>query len=67
MKTDYEVTGRIYAPLEAYVKGNCSQAMPNPNNWYYFATSTQFKTCKNFADYLTHRYGQKFKTNKVTP
>ena len=65
MTTDHETTGRIYAPIDAYVKGNCSQSMPNPDAWYYFGTTRQFKTCKGFAAYLELKYNKPFKTNKA--
>jgi hypothetical protein len=68
MKTDYEKTGKVYSAIEAFTRGNCSQAMPDPKKWYYFGTTHQFKTCKDFTAYLSARHiGHSFKTNKVKP
>lgn len=64
MKTDYQLTGKIYRPLNAYTLGNCSQEMPDVNTWYYFATTRQFKTCEGFAAFLSARFpGHKFKVS----
>lgn len=61
MLTDYQTTGKTYKKLEAFTKGNCTQSMPNPSNWYYFGTSIQFKTCKSFKAYLQAKHpGAKF-------
>jgi len=61
MQTDYQITGKTYKQLEAFIKGGCSQAMPNPANWYYFGSSIQFKTCKSFKVYLQSKHvGVKF-------
>ena len=65
MKTDYEITGKTYAPLEAYTKGNASQAMPDTKAFYYFGTSIQFKTCKSFKAYLEQKHkGHVFKVQR---
>ena len=65
MKTDYQITGKLYKKLEAFTRGNCSQEMPNQKNWYYFGTSEQFKTCKSFVAYLQEKHkGQKFIAHK---
>lgn len=62
MKTDYELTGNICKKLDAYTLGNCSQAMPNPKIYYYFGSSEQFKSCKNFKAFLETKYpNSKFK------
>lgn len=64
MLTDYQVTGKLYKELEAYTKGNCSQAMPNPKEFYYFGTTQQFKTCKSFKAYLENKHiGHQFIVN----
>ena len=61
MQTDYQTTGKLYKKLEAFTKGNCTQAMPNPQTWYYFGSSVQFKTCKSFKAYLEAKHaGAKF-------
>lgn len=65
MKTDYQLTGKLYKRLEAFTRGNCSQEMPNPAHWYYFGTSEQFKTCKSFVAYLEAKHkGHKFIAHK---
>ena len=59
--TDYETTGKTYKKLDAYTKGNCSQQMPDPESWYYFGSTIQFKTCKNFKAFLESKFvGHKF-------
>ena len=66
MKTDYQVTGKLYKRIDAFTLGNCSQEMPNPKHWYCFGTSEQFKTCKSFVAYLKAKYpGHKFIAHKV--
>lgn len=68
MKTDYQKTGKIYPAIDAFTRGNCSQAMPSPKKWYYFGTSEQFKTCKGFAAYLSAKHsGHLFKASKAKP
>lgn len=47
---------KTYPKLDAYVKGLKSPAMPNPIEFYYFGSSTQFKTCKAFKEYLLAKY-----------
>jgi hypothetical protein len=65
MKTDYQQTGKLYKELEAYTLGTGAQAMPNPRSWYYFGTSAQFKSCKNFKAFLENKHaGHKFKVVK---
>jgi len=60
--TDYATTGKTYKKLDVYTKGNSSQQMPHENTWYYFGSSVQFKTCKNFVRFLeTKHKGHKFK------
>lgn len=54
--TDYATTGKTYKKLDAYTKGNCNQPMPNPEAWYYFGSTVQFKTCKNFRDFLESKH-----------
>lgn len=62
MKTDYQTSGKLYKKLDAYTLGNCSQAMPNPKEFYYFGSSEQFKSCKNFKAFLEIKYpNAKFK------
>lgn len=56
MNTDYQTTGKTYKKLDAYVNGNCSQAMPYEKSFYYFGSSIQFKTCKSFKAYLQAKY-----------
>jgi hypothetical protein len=66
MKTDYEKTGKLYAKLEAYTKGNASQAMPDTAALYYFCSTVQFKTCKSFKAFLEQRHkGHGFKVSKA--
>lgn len=62
--TDYQLTGKTYKALNAYTKGNGSQEMPNFDDWYYFGTTRQFKTCKSFKAFLEDKYrGHKFTVN----
>lgn len=66
MKTDYQITGKLYKRLEAFTLGNCTQSMPDPHNWYYFGSSEQFKSCKSFVEYLKEKHkGHKFKACKA--
>jgi hypothetical protein len=62
MKTDYETTGKLYKKLEAYTKGNASQAMPDSSALYYFGTSVQFKSCKSFKAFLEQKHKGHFFT-----
>lgn len=65
MKTDYQETGKLYRKLEAYTKGNASQAMPDSSAFYYFGSSVQFKTCKSFKAYLEAKHkGHVFKVQR---
>lgn len=57
--TDYQKTGKFYKKLDSYIEGNCSQLMPYENTLYYFGSSIQFKTCKNFKAYLKAKYPNK--------
>lgn len=59
MQTDYQTTGKLYPKLEAYIEGNCTQAMPYPEHLYYFGSSIQFRTCKGFKAYLESLYPNK--------
>jgi len=66
MKTDYQITGKIYPEIEAFTLGNCSQAMPNPKEFYYFGTTVQFKSCRSFVKYLREKHpGHDFKASKL--
>ena len=66
MKTDYQLTGKLYKKLEAFTRGNCSQSMPDPAAWYYFGSTEQFKSCKSFVAYLEQKHiGHKFTANIV--
>lgn len=66
MNTDYETTGKLYPKLEAYTKGNASQAMPDTAALYYFGSTVQFKTCKGFKAFLEQRHkGHGFKVSKA--
>ena len=57
MQTDAHRTGNIYSTIEAYCKNApVCQQYPNPDTWYYFATTQQFKTCKGFVEYLKARH-----------
>jgi len=63
MKTDYEITGKLYRPLEAYTK---SYRYPKLDTWYYFAESVQFKTCKSFKKFLESKFpSAEFKVHKA--
>ncbi len=65
MKTDYEITGKLYPKLEAFTRGNASQAMPDSSALYYFGSSVQFKTCKSFKAFLEKRHqGHAFKVQR---
>lgn len=67
MKTDYEETGKLYKKLEAYTKGNASQAMPDSSALYYFGSTVQFKTCKSFKAFLEQGHkGHFFTVQKAT-
>ena len=57
--TDYQITGKLYKKLDAFIEGNGSQAMPRPQSLYYFGSSIQFKTCKSFREYLSALYPNK--------
>ena len=57
--TDYHITGKLYKKLDAFIEGNCTQAMPYPESLYYFGSSIQFKTCKSFKAYLSSKYPNK--------
>jgi hypothetical protein len=66
MQTDYQLTGNTYKKLDAYTRGNCSQQMPDPAEWYYFGSSEQFKTCANFVKFLESRHvGHQFRAHIV--
>lgn len=56
MKTDHQITGKFYKKLDAFTKGNGSQQMPRFDTWYYFGSSEQFKTCKNFVSFLKQKH-----------
>lgn len=64
MLTDYQKTGKLYKKLNAYTKGNCTQAMTDPAEYYYFGSTEQFETCKSFVAYLEQKHkGHKFIAN----
>ena len=42
--------------IEAYVRGQCSQAMPNPKHWYFFGSTKQFNTCQSFLMHLKAKH-----------
>lgn len=56
MKTDFQETGKLYRKLDAYTKGNASQAMPDSSALYYFGSSIQFKSCRSFRAFLEAKH-----------